>query len=548
MISDWMIALRHGRVAMSALASPAVPKFAPVGTARADRNPQTVALIRSDEALRGRITYTSPPSRARFSTYPATNLEPQMIREMQVMRDNGYPQLWADAVEQVLERDGHLGGISETRRLGVADKPFRVHPARQGDDTAQTIADFTTRVLDCVENFEQAIEDLLSAAAYGYSVAELVWSEEVERIAIQVDGKTVIVNARIPRIDWVHWKHVRFDLDTDEPYIWLKDGEYRMPPNKFIFHSASGTGVIVKRGFMGACMWLSAAKSWTQRDWLIYSKLRSIPHIFATYPEGETEYDVHRTIYEQILKDYGEGIPALVPNTLKIEHGPEPAGRTGDIQGSIIGWANTEMSKRILGSTLTVEVSGQGAWAAADTHRDAPYMRARADAKKLAATLRSQFLRAIVDVNKEELSRATGKAPEELLGCVSKCSWRIDREMAPTDRLQAWDKGVELGIELDEDQFLDEFGFNRPAKGGRAIKGKVTAVPSGGALVSAADVAKAGAPITSPTADAKNEVDAAKNGPVAGGTSDGTPAVQSTDKPASEGEVAAHPDESLNGA
>lgn len=484
---------RAGR-SYSANASPTAPGFAPIAPDLANRNPKVVKQLSSVEALYGRTTYGAGPTQTRYSTYVGTGIEPQQIWNIQMQRNNGWPQLWVDLLEQTIERDGHLGGIAETRRLSVVDKPFRLHPVRRGEDLAAIVCKIVERAIDQIDAFDQTIEDLLSAPAYGYALSELVWSLCRVRIPL-MDGSQTTLELAIPRsIEWVHWKHIRFDRNTDEPYIWLgRDGEYSLPPFKFIFHAAAGTGFIERRGFMGSCVWLSAAKRWSERDWLVYAKLFGIPNIMAKYPNGMEEYETHRDKYAQFLKDWGEGIPAILPDDLTTEITREPGGRSSDLHGSIIGWANSEMSKRILGSTLTVEIGNQGAYAAADTHRDAPYMRSRADARKLAATLRRDLLAPIVAVNSDALGRALGVTPGALIDSVPRCSWRIDREMTPLDRQKVFEGAVnELGIELDEDDYLDEMGFNAPRPGGKAIRGKPVQIGTGG-LAASVDASKNGA-------------------------------------------------------
>lgn len=487
-----------GRVGRSlvnfAVTSPPASGFVPPGShAGANRDPKTVRQLRSEDALFGRVTYGAG-SQTRYSTYPGVGVEPQQIWNLQIQRNNGYPEKWTEFIEHTLERDGHLGGIYDTRRQSVADKPFRCHPARRGDPVADVLAKVIERAVDKIDAFDQTIEDLLSASAYGYAVSEIVWQQAKINVPLP-NGSSATIRIKVPRtIEWHHWKCVRFDRDTDEPYLRIgAGGEYEIPPHKFIFHAAGGTGLIERRGFMGACAWLSAAKRWSERDWLVYAKLFGIPNIMARYPDGQEEYQTHREKYVQFLKDWGEGIPALLPDSLVTEITREPAGRSSDVHGSIIGWANAEMSKRILGSTLTVEMGGQGSWAAADTHRDAPYMRSRTDGRKLCSTLRRDLFKSIIELNRDVLANAIGESPDALADSVPQCSFRIEKEMSPRDRQAIYEGAVnELGLEVDEDQYRDEMGLDAPRPGGGKLKGKPIQIGAGG-LAPSVDASNEGA-------------------------------------------------------
>lgn len=476
--------------------APAAPGFSPSAPDHARLNDTLKTKLRSFPSLLGRTTYGAGPSRTRYSVYPGQGIEPEQIWRLQVQRNLGWPDLWCQLTEDMIERDGHLGGIIDTRRQSVTDKPWRLHPAYRGDALSDVLAKAIERIVDKIEDFDQVQENLLSASAYGYALAEIVWSPMRLRIpTLDGNGRTQTATILVPRvIDWVHPKHVRFDRDTDEPYIWYQDGDAEMAPCKFIFHAAVGTGLIERRGFMSSCNWLSAAKRWSERDWLVYGKIFGIPQILGQYPNGTEEYEQHRETYEQMLQDWGEGIPALLPDDIQVSISREAAGRSTDVHGAIIGWANSEMSKRVLGSTLTVEIGNQGAYAAADTHRDAPYMRTRADAKKLCSTLRRHLFGPIIELNLYTLSAIFGMKPRALLERVPKMSFRIEREMSPVDRQVVYEGAVnQLGLEVDENQYRDEMGLDAPRPGMPALRGAPITVGTGG-LAPSLDASQDGVP------------------------------------------------------
>lgn len=479
--------------------------FEPVSPDQPTKNEKQESLLRSRDALYGRVSYYAGPSADRYSSYPGTGLEPQQIWQLIMLRNQGYPDLYTQLCEQTIERDGHLGGVMDTRRNSVSDKPFRHHPIRRGDTLAEAGAKLAERIYDGIDAFDQTIEDLLTAPAYGYALSEIVWTDRKVRVPLPNGGFTVAVLTVPSRVEWLHWKHVRFDRWTDEPYLWLGRGQSELVLNKFVFHDAAGTGLIEKRGFMGSCLWLSAAKRWSERDWLIYAKLFAIPNILAKYPNGQEEYEKHSEKYQAILKDWGEGIPALVPDDLVTEITRDPGANSGPSR-EIIGWANTEMSKRILGSTLTVEMGGsQGSYAMADTHRDAPYMRSRADARKLCGTLRRDLTTACFRLNLQRLAELWGVPPDEVMDAVPRCSFRIEREMTPVDRQKVYEGAVnELGVEVDEDQYRDEMGLDAPRPGGRRLRGKPVPIGTGG-LAPSVEASESGAepPEKEPIAEQK---------------------------------------------
>jgi len=301
-------------------------------------------------------------------------------------------------------------------------------------------------------------------------------------------------------LDYVHQKHFRFDTTTDEPYLWFSEGTARLPAGKFIFHRAAGSGFVERRGYMIACTWLHAAKSWALRDWLVYSNVYGLPQIEGIYEGDVEQLNLHRTIYEAMLRDFGHGKPVIHPDDFKLTVQQSPTGgRAQDVFGALVGWANTEMSKRVQGETLTTEVGGVGSYAIGDVHADVKNAIVRSDARKLASTLRTDLLVPILALNAPVLGNLWGVNPYDIMAAVSRISWRIERETTPEVRARIYSLGVnELGADLDPDQFYDEFGFDRVSARNEPLRGKPVTVSSGGAAVSTVD---AGDGVTVPKPD-----------------------------------------------
>src|SRR5207253_162666 len=92
---------------------------------------------------------------------------------------------------------------------------------------------------------------------------------------------------------------------------------------------------------------------------------------------------------------------------------------------------------------------------------------------------------------------AFGQHPEEILGVVPRCSWRIEREMAPKERHDIFAGAVnDLGLEVDEDQYREEMALDAPRPGGRKLRGRLESISKGGAIIPTAAAAQADDPVT----------------------------------------------------
>ena len=449
----------------------ALPRFAG-GLTNINTDPKLTAEANSLSAMMGRITYGAGPIYTRSSSYPADQLEPARIRAILREADLGIMYRKSEMDEQILERDAHLRGIDLGRRVEVSGKPFRIQP-RNETPLAAALANWVRGIVDDMDSFDQSVEDLLSANGRGYSAGEITWQYDRTRID-DGSGPRMIDTLTPVRIDYVHQKHFTFDQFTDEPYLMLSSSNIALPPGKFVFHSAAGTGLIERRGFMRPCVWLHAMKQWAFRDLLVFQHLYGIPQLEGIYEGDVFQQDAQRDTYAQILQQFGEGFPAIHPKDFEIKVTPPPPGgaSTGP-HAFTIGLCNAEMSKVVQGETLTTEVGGQGSYAIGDVHADTKHAIITGDARKLARTFRSDLFAPMIDNNLDVLCETLGASPEDIRACIPTMSWRIDRETSPLDRASIVSMAInEWGLELDEEQQRDEFALNAPRPGSKPLKGK----------------------------------------------------------------------------
>jgi phage gp29-like protein len=464
-----------------------VPKFAGV-SAVVNRNPQLVDQINGPDAMFGRVSYSAGPIYTRNNTYPADALEPGRIREILRQADLGIMQLKSEMDEQILERDAHLRGIDLARRVEVSGKPFRIQP-RNETALSSSLATFIRAIVEEIDSFDQSIEDLLSANGRGYSAAEITWAFEKVRLT-DPSGAIKLVECLVPmRLDYVHQKHFTFDQFTDEPYLNLHGNNLTLPPGKFVFHAAPGTGLIERRGFMRACVWLHALKQYAIRDWAVFSHIYGIPQLEGIYDGEIAQQDLQRQVYESVLRDFGQGYPAIHSRDFEIKISQPPTGGTSQsVHAAMIGWCNAEMSKVVQGETLTTEVGGVGSYAVGAVHADVKHAIVTGDARKLAKTIRSDLFIPIIEANITTLCETFGATRDEIIASIPTMSWRIDRETSPLDRARIVSMAInEWGMKIDEEQQRDEFALNAPRPGSNALGGSPVVIKQGAIVVPTSD-------------------------------------------------------------
>lgn len=476
--------------AFGRVAPPIVPGVGLQAPIPIQPNPRAVQIVNSREALEGSVAVHAGPTLTRYSSYPATALDPTKIASIFSDADRGIVYRYGELCLQIPQRDGHLFAVDRSRRTAVTNKPFRVYAADEADDLSRSLSQFMTAVVDGIDNFNRGTYSLLSANAVGYSCAEIIWARGKIRFR-GTDGRPVTIDGLFPRsLEWVHPKHFRFDYGSDEPYLDLgTDGWVPLPITKFLFHLANGEGIAATRGFIRPVTWLHMLKHRALTDWGVFLALFGIPNIWAKIPREKWEDPLFKSTIEQALRDFGQGLPAILLDDQDVTIQPAQAGGgSNDVHSKHVGFCNAEISKVVNGETLTTELSQTGSYNASATHQATLYDTVKADGDGIDSSYRGQLFRAVLLLNAEALARALGHSPEEILLANPKCEHVIDREVTPLERAQILDYGInKFGAKVGVSAFYRGFGFSPPAPGEDTLPGTPTPVTSGGAVVSAID-------------------------------------------------------------
>jgi phage gp29-like protein len=292
-----------------------------------------------------------------------------------------------------LERDGQVFATLQTRRLALIGRRWEVDP---GDDSpaAARAAKMVQELLGTL-GVERLAETLLDALLKGVAIAELIW-EPRDGLVVPVE-----VKARDPR-------RFAFRAKADPrgrigyPLRLLTrrqplDGE-PVPLRKFIVHRFGsrydnpwglGLGhrlfwpVFFKR--QGVAFWLSGLEKFGQ------------PTALGRYPNGTPEAEQKKLLaaLQAIATDAG----VAVPEGMVIELLEAKRAGTFDAYESLARYMDEDISKIILGQTLTSQVGSSGSRALGDVHNQVRLEITKGDADLLSATLNATLVPWIVQLN-----------------------------------------------------------------------------------------------------------------------------------------------------
>lgn len=315
---------------------------------------------------------------------PLAALTPSQVADVLRRASQGDSHDFLVAAADVEEKDLHYRAVLQTRKLAVAGLPLVVSAA---DDS-----ELSARAADLVRDQFAGLDmvsvnlSLMDAVAKGYSVAELVW---------ETSGKAWRVARVLPREpQWFTW-----DRDTGR-VLRLADGSLdgsEVPPYKFLLH-AHGSGIPVMCGIARSALWAWVFKSFAMRDWAAFCEVFGQPVRLGKYDASASKDDVD--VLKRAVMDVGSDCAAVLPRSMAIEI-VESASKTAsaDLYARLIDYLDAQVSKCVLGQTLTTDSGTTGGLAQARVHEEVRSDLIRFDSMALSCTLRWQLAEPVVRLN-----------------------------------------------------------------------------------------------------------------------------------------------------
>lgn len=337
-----------------------------------------------------------------YTGHPAEGLTPWRLAAIHKAAAAGDPRSWLELAEDIEERDAHYLSVLGTRRRQVAQLPITVEAA--SDDAAH--AEHAAFLRDWLDGgvLDEALFDMLDAIGKGYSVCEITWSSTVKRVVPE-------------RIEWRRPEWFHFD-EIDGETLRLQELTTReeLSPVKFIIHRHKAkSGLTIRSGLARVASWSWMYKSFTAKDWAIFTQNYGAPIRVGRYDRNASEADI--AILRQAVRNIAGDCAAIIPKGMEIEFvALKDASKSGDLYEKRADWLDRQVSKLVLGQTTTTDAVS-GGHAVSQEHRLVQEDIERADAKVLATTLRRQLVPNIIAFNfgpQDKYPRLMIGRPDEL--------------------------------------------------------------------------------------------------------------------------------------
>jgi phage gp29-like protein len=325
----------------------------------------------------------------RWSSYPSSGLTPARLAAIFREADQGEVSRQVELFEEMEEKDAHLASLLQTRKQTVLSLDYEILPYSKTPED-ERIAGVVGDVVYRLPDLEGALLDLLDAIGKGFALCEIIW---------EVSGGQAVAKW----LRWIPQKKVTFVEDL-RPRLLTADGPWQgvePPPWKLLYHRYKArSGYDTRAGVLRVVSYMYLLKNYALKDWAAFNEIFGMPLRLGKYDAAASPGDREALI--QAIRNLGSDAAGVISKNTEIEFVEATSrlsGSANPYQG-LAEFCNREMSKAILGQTLSSDTAGAtGTYAAARVHAQVRRDLVEADAQALAQTLREQLLRPLVGFN-----------------------------------------------------------------------------------------------------------------------------------------------------
>jgi phage gp29-like protein len=290
------------------------------------------------------------------------------------------------------EKDEDVASSLEMLKLSVLSREHGVTP---GDDSQDSLAasEFIKQQFTGIKNFQQKLDAILDAAAYGVTISELMFDVSMGQAALldikDCPQELFCFNPRpYAQIGPLRFMRTLFDV---------MGGEI-VPENKFLVMSYRPRNRNRRgRPLLRSVFWPSWFKRQCIRFWLRFGE-KGPGTAVVKYAQGATDEEKQKAL--EAAESIVEKIACAVPENFSMVEQLLTAARSQnpDVYKQLVERNETAITRRILGQTLTSRGSDQGSGSRAlgQVHQDQQHMKTRELALSLEDAINDQVIRPLV--------------------------------------------------------------------------------------------------------------------------------------------------------
>jgi len=323
-------------------------------------------------------------------------LTPQQVSEIIRSADVGFMYRLVDLANEMRQKDGHLHAVLQTRETAVTRLRWELFYEGQEPKSKKGLKQrkFVEKALRNCDGFKRMLGHQAGSVYYGYAVSETIWKVEGGKM---LPKKFVNHSARRFRFMQEDGAFVWHDVNMGEPVDFR--GVY---PDKFIVSQPRVTGdVPCREGLARNLMWPALFRNWTLSDWMKLAEIAWKPWRLGRYKKaGNSASKEDKDGLTSLLAAMSSSATAVYPDTCEVElRWPDKSGTTNSDHANLFDTAGREISKAVLGQTLTTEQGKVGSHALGKVHEGVKQDLIDADAAYLAEVITEQLIEPLIRLN-----------------------------------------------------------------------------------------------------------------------------------------------------
>ncbi|MBW1666855.1 MAG: DUF935 family protein [Deltaproteobacteria bacterium] len=260
-------------------------------------------------------------------------------------------------VYRQLLSDAHVWSCYMSRKSGTLNQEWEIGEAKEGSKRANRAALEAIEGLLSRIDVGQIISEVLDAPFFGISALEVIWSHS--------DGLWLPERVEGKPPEW-------FVFSTENKLRFLSrdnmiQGE-ELPKRKFLLarHHASYQNPYGER-VLARCFWPVAFKKGGFKFWAIFTEKYGMPWLIGKVPRATNETE-RSALLTRLVSMVQDAVAVINDDeSVELKESAFKASSAG-IYEKLVSAANREISKAVLGQTLSTELDKGGSYAATEGH------------------------------------------------------------------------------------------------------------------------------------------------------------------------------------
>ena len=323
--------------------------------------------------------------------------------------------------------DPHVYACIQSRKAGVQSLEWEINRGVDKDKNAEIIENVLKKL-----DIHKLISDILDATSFGFQPLEIMWKKSE-------NGYVLPEKISAKPVEWFCFDNDNnLKFRTKENYYGelLPDKKFLLAQNNPTYENPYGERTLSR------VFWSVTFKKGGLKFWAVFTEKYGMPHLIGKHPRGASrdETDSLANMLEDMIQD----AIAVIPDDSSVEIQEANKTSSAEIYDKLIDKMNAEISKAILGQTLTTEVGSMGSYAAANTH-----MQVRKDIiasdQKLVESVINKLIRWIYEINFPNAEIPVFSMYEEE---------EVDLTLAQRDKVLS-----ETGVQFTKEYFIKNYGL-----------------------------------------------------------------------------------------